>query len=94
MELPEHLRDDGTALRRAYPDGVPDADYWALLVLLSSEFLAEEAVGEVVGFVARREPVVVVNDAAAAQSIRIPPSSEIERVRKYLTDSGFEFEQD
>ena len=86
-ELPDHLRDVVEDLRRAYPDGVPDEDYLPLLAVLATDF-SEEGLSMAVAHLTGRHPIDIVNDAAAAQSIRKPSASHAARVRDHLIRSG------
>jgi hypothetical protein len=40
MGLPEHLLESLSILRRAYPEGVPSEDYYALLLVLQEDMAA------------------------------------------------------
>ena len=92
-EPPDHLRDVVEDLRRAYPDGVPDEDYLPLLAVLATDF-SEEGLSMAVAHLTGRHPIDIVNDAAAAQSIRKPSASHAARVREHLIRSGYEFDPD
>ena len=74
-------------LRRAYPDGVPDDEYMALLAVLGKE-ISERNLGQVVAELVDSESVVVANDAAAALSTRRPGPAAEERVRSRLAGAG------
>jgi hypothetical protein len=93
MKFPEHLKDDLSMLRRAFPDGVPGDDYMALLAVLqddSSERNLAILVAELIG----GEDVVVANDAAAATSIYKPRVEDVNRVRHLLLQHGWMPEDD
>lgn len=79
------------ALRRAYPQGLPDRDYDALLVVLQG-FLSEENLAAVVAELVDGERVIVANDAAAASSIRKPSPEDVKRVRSLLEKNGLAVE--
>jgi len=87
MRLAEYLRPTLEVLRRAFPSGVPDSDYLALLVVLQ-DHLSEENLAAVVAELVDGETVVVANDAAAACSNRRPERRDVERVRALLASCG------
>lgn len=87
MRLAEHLQPMLTLLQRAFPTGVPERDYPALLVVLQG-LLSEENLAAVVAELVDSERVVVANDAAAASSIRRPKREDVERVRALLEANG------
>jgi hypothetical protein len=82
------LRDVLEQLRCAYPVGVPEDDYMALLAVLSED-MSEENVAIVVAELVDGEIVVVANDAAAGQSDRIPPLARRAYVRSVLESVGW-----
>lgn len=92
MRLAEHLRPTLEALRRAYPGGVPERDYLALLVVLQ-DLLSEENLAAVVAELIDGEKVVVANDAAAACSHKRPERGDVERVRTLVGEHGLTFEE-
>lgn len=80
-------------LRQVYPQGVvPDADYWALLVILQSD-MSLEALSKVVAELVDDELVVIENHAAEAASRRRPAPDDVERVRRKLHAAGWEPEE-
>jgi hypothetical protein len=75
-------------LRRAYPRGVPQDDYMALLAVLGDD-MSEENVAIVVAEVIDGEIAVVANDAAAALSVRAPGPAGKARVEALLESAGW-----
>lgn len=87
MLLAEHLQRMLALLQQAFPPGVPEGDYAALLVVLQ-RLLSEENLAAVVGELIDSERVVVANDAAATSSIRRPRREDVDRVRAALDANG------
>ena len=65
-------------LRRAYPEGLPKADYFPLLAMLQTD-MSEENLSLVVAEFLDDERVVIANDAAKAASLLIPDPEEVSR---------------
>lgn len=76
-------------LRRAYPRGVPEDDYMALLAVLGAD-MSERNLAIVVAELMDREEAVVANDAAAAQSWRVPVPADRARLRSELESAGWQ----
>jgi hypothetical protein len=91
--MEEVLRDVLEQLRRAYPLGVPEDDYMALLAVLSED-MSEENVAIVVTELVDGEFVVVANDAAASQSVRPPSPVRKDQVRSALESAGWHPDHD
>jgi hypothetical protein len=87
MELAEPLRPVLALLRQAYPSGLPKEDYFPLLVVLQ-DLCSERNLAPVVAEFTGGEPVVVDNDAAAAQGYRKPARADVLRVRAALDAHG------
>jgi uncharacterized protein DUF3349 len=87
------LREVLEQLRRAFPHGLPVDDYMPLLAVLSED-MSEENVAIVVAELIDGETVVVANDAAAAQSIRVPGEAANSRVRSALESVGWHSDPD
>jgi len=75
-------------LRRAYPQGVPADDYMALLAVLGED-MSEENIAIVVAELVDGETIVVANDTASAQSVRVPGATARARVRRVLYFAGW-----
>jgi hypothetical protein len=82
------LREVLGVLRLAYPPGVPEDDYMALLTLLG-DWMSEENLSIVVAELIDGEVAIVANDAAAAQSLRLPAPAAKARVRSALSSAGW-----
>lgn len=93
VAIPPHLQPMLALFQRAFPAGVPERDYPALLVVLQG-LLSEENLATVVAELIDGETVVVANDAASASSIRRPKREDVERVRVVLEANGLSLEAD
>lgn len=80
-------------VRRAYPDGLPKADYYPLLAVLQTD-MSEENLSVVVAEFLDDETVVIANDAAKAASMLVPSPDDIIRVRSRLEAAGWSPELD
>jgi hypothetical protein len=87
MELAEPLRPVLAILQQAYPESLPQPDYRALLVVLG-DLMCDRNLALVVAEFIDGEPVVVDNDAAAAQGYRKPARHDVTRVRAALDAHG------
>jgi hypothetical protein len=75
-------------LRQAYPREVPEPDYMPLLAVLA-DAMSQENIAIVVAELIDGEVVVVANDVAAAQSVRVPAAAERTRVRSAQESVGW-----
>jgi hypothetical protein len=89
----EALREVLEQLRRAYPRGVPEDDYLALLAVLGDD-MGEENVAIVVAELIDGEIAVVANEAAAARSVKAPGPAAKARVISRLESAGWRPEAD
>jgi hypothetical protein len=87
--IPEHLRSTHTLLTDAYPAGVPDVDYFAVLALLY-EHLSDRNLAEVVSLALGRDRGVAYNDVARCLSTDQPTPESVCRVKARLQEVGFE----
>jgi Protein of unknown function (DUF3349) len=88
VRLPAPLTAVLDVVRRAYPDGLPKADYYPLLAVLQID-MSEENLSVVVAEFLDGETVVIANDAAKAASVLVPSSDDIIRVRSRLEAAGW-----
>jgi hypothetical protein len=86
--LEEVLLEVVVLLRRTFPNGIPEADYPALLVVLSEE-LAEENLGKVVEEFTGRNQYLAIYDAVRAQTTMPPDHHDVDRVRDLLAAHGW-----
>jgi Protein of unknown function (DUF3349) len=86
--LPEVLQDVVEILTQAFPTGVGEEDYDALLTVLS-EGLGEENLGKVVAAFTGADQYVVINDAAAVASHRPAEQSKVDEIRRRLESFGW-----
>jgi hypothetical protein len=87
-QVPKELLSTVQLLRKAYPDGIPDRDYFAVLALLGPH-MSERGLGEAVSYCCEHDRFVIGNDWAAVASRNPPPAAELERVRSTLEAAGF-----
>ena len=78
-------------LRAAFPDGLPESDYFPLLAVLA-DYFSEVNLGRVVAELVDGEIVVVRNDVAAVQGFRRPRPEVVAAMRDHLTSAGFQFD--
>jgi hypothetical protein len=93
VKLPAPLMEILDILQRAYPDGLPRADYFPFLVVLQID-MNEENLSRVVAEFLDDETVVIANDAVKAASGSVPRPEEVARVRIRLEAAGWEPELD
>jgi Protein of unknown function (DUF3349) len=90
-DQPDYMLDSLAVLRRAYPDGIPGAEYRPLLAALHKE-MSFRSVGALVGAFTGRHYVAVTNDAYGAASVDLrdrPPHRDVDRVWAKLLDHGW-----
>lgn len=89
--VPDHLLSAFGVLRRAYPDGIPGAEYRSLLAALSKE-MSYRNVGALVGAFTGRHYVEVANEVEGAIGL-VPgdraPWRDVDRVWVKLLDHGW-----
>ena len=89
MKISKHLESSYRMLSSAYPNGVPETDYYPLLALLYDEF-SDRNLAEVISSVTCKENSVVLNDIARSQSDYLPIALDISRVQNILIEHGFD----
>jgi hypothetical protein len=90
-DQPDYMLDSLAILRRAYPDGIPGAEYRPLLAALHKE-MSFRNVGALVGAFAGRHYVAVMNEANGASSVSRSdraPHRDIDRVWLKLLGHGW-----
>lgn len=90
-EQPDYMLDSLAVLRRAYPDGIPGADYRPLLAALHKD-MSFRGIGALVGAYAGRHYVPIYFDAQAAVSVDPgdrAPHRDVDRVWIKLLDCGW-----
>ena len=76
-------------LARAFPKGLPDNHYPALLRVLTEEMSfrsVSRGVAETFGL----DPLKVLHDSYGVQSMDVPAAGDVETVRQLLRDAGYE----
>jgi hypothetical protein len=90
-ELPDYLLDGLAVLRRAYPDGIPGAEYRPLLAALKKD-MSDRNAGALVGALTGRNYLEVANEVRGAISL-VPgdraPRRDVDRVWVKLLGHGW-----
>jgi hypothetical protein len=76
-------------LTRAFPKGLPDNHYLALLRVLTEE-MSFRSVSRVVAETFGLQPLTVLHDAYGVQSMEPPAEADVDAVRQLLRDAGDE----
>jgi hypothetical protein len=87
--IPQHLASTHRMLRAAYPSELPDADYFAVIVLLH-DHMSERNLAETIALTFGRERIVVWNDVGRAVTTAAPSPEAVERVRARLVSAGYD----
>lgn len=90
-DQPDYMLDSLAVLRRAYPDGIPGAEYRPLLAALHKE-MSFRSVAALVGVFTGRHYVAVMNDAYGAASVDRrdrAPHRDVDHVWAKLVDHGW-----
>jgi hypothetical protein len=90
--VPDHLRDTIEMVRAAYPTGIPEDEYPALLVLLS-EGMGQRTLAELMAACTGKEYPLTYHDVLAAQSVFTTdkPSAEwVAGVKRRLQEHGYD----
>lgn len=90
MRLPPPLTAVLHILQRAYPDGLPMADYYPLLAVVQTD-MSEENLSQIVAEFLDDELVVIANDAAKASAASVAGPDDAIRVRSRLEACRVEF---
>jgi hypothetical protein len=88
-ELPDSLVPSLDVLRRAFPSGISEDEYHALLAAMDGDY-SDESLALVVAAATGREPVVVDNDHAAAVTTARPAAADVRRIREQLSSAGYD----
>ena len=78
-EIPEHLRSSLELVKRAYPEGVPEADYLPLLAALY-EYFSDRNLAELTTFWSDRDYHVCLNDVYKAAAGKLDTARVHERL--------------
>jgi hypothetical protein len=85
-DLPDYLLESLTVLRRAYPDGIPAADYLPLLATLTRD-CSLRGLAQLVGAYTGRHYMSVYNDIGAIREDAMRPDAD--RIWQLLLDDGW-----
>ena len=92
VTVPAHLQNTFEMVRAAYPNGIPEEEYPALVVLLS-EGMGQRTLAELLAACTGKEYPLTYHDVLAAQSpvSTIKPAAErVAAVRRRLQDHGYD----
>jgi hypothetical protein len=84
----DELQPSLVVLRAAYPNGVPEHDYMALLAVLHDRY-SNRQLASLVAAATGREAVIVDNDHALAVSVERPADKKTEAVKRRLFAAGY-----
>jgi hypothetical protein len=87
--IPEHLASTHRMLRTAYPAGLPDSDYFAVIALLHPP-MSDRCLAETIALTFAREYIVVWNDVGRAVGTEAPKPDTLEHVRIRLMQAGYD----
>jgi hypothetical protein len=89
MNIPSHLVSTASLIRRAFPEGVPDAEFLPLLAVLYPH-MADRNLAEVISLLTGRERGAVLNYVyAAGAGLGLDPDAVV-AVRARLVSAGLE----
>jgi hypothetical protein len=86
--IPEHLKSTWALLRAAYPDGIPDAEYFAVLENLY-QHMSDRNLADVLAVFTGRDVAAVTNDVYAVGAGRQATPDVMATVRARLERVGF-----
>ena len=87
--IPDHLASTHRMLLAAYPKGLPDTDYFAVISLLYPH-MSDRCLAEVIAITFGREYIEVWNDTGKVVTTNIPATDTIEQVRLRLQHAGYD----
>jgi hypothetical protein len=87
--MPLYLTSTFDLIRCAYPEKIPEEDYFALLFILYNR-LSFRNIGLVIEFLTGECKYVAYNNALAAQSDKRPDQNEVDRVLDKLIICGYD----
>lgn len=85
-DLPDYMLESLAVLRRAYPDGIPAADYLPLLATLTRD-CSQRGLAQLVGAYTGRHYMSVYNDIGAIQEDTV--RRDADRIWQLLLDNGW-----
>ncbi len=85
--IPDSLEDIYNLLRCAFPEGIPEEEYWPLLSILHP-IMSFWNIADVLSVLAHKDRAEVYNDACGFGVDPLPPADEVEKVKQKLVDCG------
>jgi len=88
--VPKHMHSTYMLLRSAYPEGIPDHDYFPLMAIMADTGMSNRSIAEALGFYCGKEYIEFLHDVA-----HLLPNSEVHedekrRIVRRLQPHGFE----
>jgi hypothetical protein len=87
--IPEYLNEIYAILFCAFPEGVREEEYRAILSLLH-EFMSHRNIAMVLAKIANRDRFVVYNDVMGFGLDPAPPKEDVEQVKMKLDNCGYQ----
>ncbi len=86
--IPDYLGDIYNLLSCAFPEGIPEEEYWPVLSILHPE-MSFRNIADVLSVLAHKDRAEVYNDASGFGVDPAPPAEEVEKVKQKLMDCGY-----
>lgn len=87
-EVPDYLHAVYDMLKCAFPDGIPEEEYWSVMVLIHS-FMSIRTSARVLAALTDKDYHWVLNDASGFDLDPKPDPAETEKVKKKLDACGY-----
>ncbi len=88
MKLPDYLESTQEMISQAFPDGIDEESYWALIYLLY-DYIADENLALVLSVFVEKPWEVIVNDIYKVNGLRVE-EKVIKKVKAELDAHGFD----
>ena len=88
-EIPDYLHATYDMLKCAFPDGVPEEEYWSVMVLIHP-YMSFRALADVLSAVTNKDNFWVYNDATGFGLDPLPDPAETEKVKQKLDACGYD----
>jgi len=89
VKVPKHLESTYRMISLAYPNGIDESKYLALIAVLY-EYMSDRNLAEVISIFTGKKLEVVLNDIYRSQFTDRPHNNEVESVKQELMYFGFE----
>ena len=88
--VPKHMHLTYMLLRSAYPEGIPDHDYFPLMAIMADTGMSNRSIAEAMGFYFGKEYVEFLHDIAHVLPNTEVHEDEKRRILRRLQPHGFE----